>query len=66
MNLFLKLMPKKMILSLLVNLAKAAVKYTDNTIDDKLVSAIETALNNKDYGLQRKPTGPRKKVAKKA
>lgn len=32
----------------------------DNTVDENLSKAVDKALCNKDYGLQRKPTGPRK------
>lgn len=42
-----------------VKLAERYVASTSTTFDDKLLAAIELALDNKDYGLQRKPTGPR-------
>lgn len=44
---------------LLINVLEDLSKKTDNTIDDKLVAAVAFALEGKDYGLQRKPTGPR-------
>lgn len=47
---------KKIILEVLAILSKSKT----NTIDEKLVKAVDAALCNKDYGLQRKPTGPRK------
>lgn len=46
--------------NLLVFAARKLVKRSTNTIDDKLVDAVVLAVENKDYGLQRKPTGPRK------
>lgn len=61
MNLFLKLMAP-----VFKRLAKAYVESTKTTFDDNLYNAITLGLDNVDYGLQRKPTGPRKKVAKKA
>lgn len=44
---------------ILVRILKQLAKLSTNTIDDKLVNAVEVALTGKDYGLQRKPTGPR-------
>lgn len=40
-------------------LVKKLAKRSDNTVDDRLVSALDLAFGNNDYGLQRKPTGPR-------
>lgn len=45
----------KTVMFLIKNLAKRS----DNTVDDRLVGALELAFGNTDYGLQRKPTGPR-------
>lgn len=45
--------------SLFVAAAKRYVASSKTTFDDKLLAAVEMALQNKDYGLQRKPTGPR-------
>ena len=42
-----------------MNLAKKYVAKSTTTFDDKLLNAVELALDNQDYGLQRKPTGPR-------
>lgn len=49
----------KMTAMVVVQGLKVLAKLTTNTIDDKLVAAVELALTGKDYGLQRKPTGPR-------
>lgn len=57
------LLPKKSKVAVALYLLEQISKYTDNTIDDRLVAGFRLALDNKDYGLQRKPTGPRKKVA---
>lgn len=47
--------------NLLLEVAKVVTQYTTNTLDDKIVVAIENCLAGKDSGLQRKPTGPRSK-----
>ena len=44
---------------LIIDVLDALAAKTDNTIDDKLVMAVKLALQGKDYGLQRKPVGPR-------
>lgn len=46
-------------IQLVVDILDELKDKTDNTIDDKLVMAFKMALQGKDYGLQRKPTGPR-------
>lgn len=47
----------------LLKLANELAPMTTNTIDDRLVAALNLAMANKDYGLQRKPTGKRGKKA---
>ena len=47
--------------NLLLELARTVASYTTNTLDDKIVDGIEKCLAGRDSGLQRKPTGPRKK-----
>lgn len=48
-------------MKMFLELAKVLAQSTDNTLDDKMVQAIEKCLLNQDSGLQRKPTGPRAK-----
>lgn len=57
-NGYLQMFSKVKVL-IFVRLLKQVAKLSTNTIDDRLVAAVELALDGKDYGLQRKPTGPR-------
>lgn len=62
LNKILDLLSDKRLAGLLLCVAAAVAKRTNNTFDDKLVKALRLAVKNEDYGLQRKPTGPRKKT----
>lgn len=52
---------EQLYMKMFLELAKVLSQSTENTLDDKMVQAIENCVANKDSGLQRKPTGPRKK-----
>lgn len=60
-NKILDLLSNKRITRILLAVAWSVAKRTDNKVDEKLVKALELAMLGEDYGLQRKPTGPRKK-----
>lgn len=59
LTLLLKLLSTSAIQQIAVKGIEAAVASTETTIDDKFLEAFHTGCSNKDYGLQRKPTGPR-------
>lgn len=61
-----KVFPKDLLVAVAISALETVAKKTETTVDDKLVAAIKLAVANKDYGLQRKPTGPRNAASKKA
>lgn len=63
LTLLLKLLSSTVIQQITVKGIEAVVKSTETTLDDKFLVAFHTGCTNADYGLQRKPTGPRKKKA---
>jgi hypothetical protein len=58
---FSKKSRNEMYQDLFIVLARELAKLTSNTVDDKIVEALVKCVRNEDSGLQRKPTGPRKK-----
>ncbi len=52
LNKILDLLSDKRLAGLLLCVATAIAKRTDNTFDDKLVKALRLAVKNEDYGLQ--------------
>ena len=59
--LLLKLLSSSVIQQVTIKGIEKLVESTETTLDDKFLAAFHTGCTNQDYGLQRKPTGPRKK-----
>ena len=57
----LKILSDKIVQNLLITYLTNSVQDKNTCVDEKLVTGVAMALANVDSGLQRKPTGPRKK-----
>lgn len=62
-NFLLKMLSSKVVEAIVLSYLGKSVENPNTRITPQLVNGVSQALNNLDSGLQRKPTGPRKKKA---
>ena len=59
--LLLKILSSSVLEKLVLAVLSKSIPEQTNQVDSKLLSGVANAFANMDSGLQRKPTGPRKK-----